>query len=89
MSEPVLCDRCGQPADADRVDISTYAHPAFAWGRIVCRTPGCVDETGSVLVDPPDEPGELTHEDRKWLRRQRALADEFGRVTSLLAREAS
>jgi len=86
-SRPVICDRCDQPADAQRIDVSTYAGPAFTWGRIVCTTPGCVDETGSASVDPPDVPGELTREDRKWLRRQRLLAEELGRVTTLLARE--
>jgi hypothetical protein len=83
----VLCDRCGQPADADRIDVSTWSRPAFVWGRITCRTPGCVDETGSASVDPPDVPGELTREDRRWLRAQRAVADEYARVELRLLRE--
>ena len=88
MSEDVLCDRCGEPADAARIDVSTWTQPAaFVWGRITCTTPGCVDEFGSASVDPPDVPGELTREDRKWLRTQRQLADELGRVTKLLPRE--
>lgn len=84
------CDRCGQPADAQRCDATTLGGPpAFVWGRIVCTTVGCVDETGSASVDPPDVPGELTREDRKWLRQQQRLAEELGRVTKLLAREVS
>jgi len=31
----VICDRCGQPADAYRVDVSTYDQPGrWMWGRI-------------------------------------------------------
>jgi len=81
----VDCDRCGQPAEADRIDVSTMAHEGlWVWGRIFCRTPGCVDEDGSTAVEPPDEPGQLTREDRKWLRRHRQLADEYGRVARQL-----
>lgn len=81
----VDCDRCGQPADADRIDVSSFVDQGrFIWGRIVCLTPGCVDEDGSAAVEPPDEPGQLTREDRKWLRRQRRLAAEYARVARQL-----
>lgn len=84
----VLCDRCGQPADAQRVDASTFSGPDWVWGRIVCTTPGCVDVTGSAQVDPPDEPGQLTREDCRWLRSQRFLADELAAVERRLLGEA-
>jgi hypothetical protein len=88
MFQDPICDRCGQRADARRIDVTTLGgSPEFVWGHIVCTTVGCVDEFGSASVDPPDVPGELTREDRKWLRRQQRLAEEFGRVTKLLARE--
>lgn len=90
MSEDdVLCDRCGRPADADRIDVSTMSRPAFVWGRIVCTTPGCVDETGSAWVDPPDVPGELTREDRRWLRLQRRLAQEYADAELRLLRDGA
>lgn len=88
MLADVLCDRCGQVADADRIDVSSWAEPTrFVWGRITCRTIGCADEFGSAAVDPPDVPGELTREDRKWLNRQRRLAEEYARAGLRLLRE--
>ena len=77
----VDCERCG--------DVSTYADPGpvLIMGRSRCTTSGCVDEYGSAAVLPPDEPGQLTRADHVWLRRQRALADEFGRVARLLLTE--
>lgn len=90
MARPVPCDRCGQPADAHRVDTSTLSSPYRTdWGRITCSTPGCVDETGSPAVDPPDELGQLTREDRRWLRRQRHLADEYAATAIRLLREVA
>ncbi len=82
----VTCDRCEAVADADRVEITTFgdAERQYMWGRITCTTPGCVDKHGSALVEPPDEPGQLTREDRKWLRDQRLLAEEFRRTSRLL-----
>jgi hypothetical protein len=80
----VDCDRCDQPAEANRIDVSTWAREGYVWGRITCLTPGCVDEDGSAAVEPPDEPGQLTREDRRWLRRQRRLAAECGRVARQL-----
>jgi len=80
LAPSVVCDRCNQPADADRIDISTYGdRPGnrWIWGWITCTTPGCVDETGSPTVEPPDEPGQLTREDRRWIRRHRKLAEEL------------
>lgn len=87
---PVDCERCGAPAEVDWCDVSTYAdpQPVLIMGRSTCTTPGCVDEYGRAAVLPPDEPGRLTRQDLMWLRRQRALADEFGRVARLLLREA-
>lgn len=78
----VLCDRCGQPADAERLDVSMFGDRArqWVWGRIECVTAGCVDETGSTAVDVPDVPGQLTREDRRWLRKHRALAEELAEI---------
>jgi len=86
----VRCDRCGCVADANRIDVTQLgdAGRRFVWGRISCTTPGCVDERGSTAVDPPDEPGEFTREDRKWLRRQHQLAEEYGRASRTLLAEA-
>ena len=86
----VRCDRCGCEADANRVDVTSLgdAEPRIVWGRIVCTTPGCVDEHGSSAVDPPDEPGQLTREDRKWLRRHDRLVAELGRASRLLLAES-
>jgi hypothetical protein len=85
VSEPVLCDRCGTEALADRIDVSTYAEPGlWVWGRIVCGTLGCIDEDGSAAVLPPDAPGELNREDRRWLRLHQRLAEEYGRVVRAL-----
>ena len=53
-------------------------------GRALCETTGCVDEFGSSLVPPPDVPGQLTREDRRWIRRQNAVADELARVSAKL-----
>lgn len=91
IRQPVACERCGVEADVDWIDVCTFtdSEPVYVMGRSACRTPGCVDEHGSVAVMPPDEPGSLTREDRKWLRRQRALADEYGRVARLLDAEVS
>jgi len=86
----VLCDRCGSVADATRVDVTRLGDTGrrYVWGRISCTTPGCVDEHGSSAVDPPDEPGQLTREDRKWLRRHDQLAVELGRASRLLLAES-
>lgn len=84
---PVLCDRCGGACDADLVDVSGLGErpgSRWLWGRITCRTSGCVDEHGSTSVEPPDEPGRLTREDRRWVRRHIALADEFARESKAL-----
>lgn len=80
------CDRCGQTADADRLEVTRMGDPErrYAWGHITCTTPGCVDEDGSTAVLPPDEPGQLTREDRKWLKRHRRLAEEYGQVERAL-----
>jgi len=50
VTDPVLCDRCGQPADADRIEVTTWGdlEPRYVWGWIVCTTPGCVEEYGRV-----------------------------------------
>ena len=85
----VDCERCGAYAEVEWCDVSTYADPGpvLIMGRSRCTTSGCVDEYGSAAVLPPDEPGQLTRADHVWLRRQRALADEFGRVARLLLTE--
>lgn len=90
MTAAVPCDRCGAEADATRVDVTAWGdpEPRFVWGRIICITPGCVDKHGSSWVEPPDEPGQLTREDRKWLRDQRLLAEEFRRTSRLLVEQA-
>lgn len=89
LSPLVPCDRCGRPADAERCDVSTFAEPGlFVWGEITCRTPGCVDESGSAAVDPPDTPGQLTRQDRRWLRRQERIGREWADVTRRLLEEA-
>ena len=80
----VLCDRCGQPADARTFDVSTFAAPGAQMIVAICRTPECVNENGSPMVDPPDQPGQLTREDRRWIRRQMRLAEDLGRVETLL-----
>lgn len=85
MVSGVDCDRCGQPAEADRFDVSTWtATGQYVWGRITCTTPGCVDEDGSAAVMPPDEPGQLTREDRRWRDRHLRLAAEYARVARQL-----
>jgi hypothetical protein len=88
---PVYCDRCGAETDARWRDISTYGDgpgARFAFGGALCPTAGCVDGDGSRQVPAPDVPGELTREDRRWLKRQRRLAEEFGRAGRLLAEVA-
>lgn len=81
------CDRCGAFAPVNWVDVTTFGDlpgsRRMANGA-VCPTPDCVDDHGSSAVDPPDQPGQLTRDDRRWLRRQRHLADELGLTASLL-----
>ena len=90
MTEPVTCERCGAVADADWCDVSTLGEKpgsAYVMGYSACTTAGCVDERGSRTVLPPEQPGQLTRADQIWLRRQHALAEEYGRADRLL-REA-
>lgn len=83
----VTCDRCGAECDADQIDVTALGDPErrFVWGYIGCVTTGCADEYGDRSVEPPDEPGQLTREDRKWLRRQRAFLLEYERVARVFA----
>jgi hypothetical protein len=83
---PPTCRRCGEPADAQWLDITTWGdpEPVYLLGQSVCPMPGCVDEFGSRTVPPPDVPGELTHNDRMWLERQRRLVDELGALNRQL-----
>lgn len=89
---PVHCDRCGSEADANWCDVSTWGDgpgTRFVFASALCPTAGCVDDDGSPRVPPPDVPGELTREDRRWIKRQRRLAEEFGRAGRLLAEAAA
>jgi hypothetical protein len=84
-ADGVDCDRCGSPADAERFDVSTFDQPGlWIWGRITCTKPGCVDEDGSTAVLPPDEPGRITREDRRWIRHHERLAEQLGRANRAL-----
>jgi hypothetical protein len=64
----LLCDRCGQPAEVAWCDVSVLARKQYLVGETRCLTPGCFDETGSRQVELPPGPGELTRDDRAWLR---------------------
>jgi len=83
---PVDCERCGAEAIVEWVDITSFADPSpvYLMNRAWCTTPGCVNEDGSTAVMPPDRPGELTREDRRWIRRHERLAEEYGRTAALL-----
>lgn len=70
------CERCGQPAEVEWVDVSTYTSTSFVIGETRCRTPGCFDENGSRRVPLPPQPGGLTRADLAWLAGQQALIDE-------------
>ncbi|HEY6107632.1 MAG TPA: hypothetical protein VIV56_01895 [Gemmatimonadales bacterium] len=87
MTEPVTCERCGSIAEAEWVDVGTMVDVGFVriMGRSNCTRPGCVDEFGSTAVLPPERPGELTRDDQMWLRRQRFLLHEIGRVSRALS----
>lgn len=87
MSRPLLhCRRCDALADAEWCDVTAYGdpEPVYVLARAECPTAGCVDEDGSRAVPPPDVPGQLTHEDQRWLRRQRRVADELGELNRRL-----
>lgn len=79
MTEPLRCRRCGEVAHAEWIDITTAwdSTPKQMLGRSWCLTPGCVDWEGSPYVPAPDVPGELTYDDRQWLRRQGQVAVEL------------
>lgn len=86
MADPTFCDRCGALAAEEWFDVSTFGDEGvrLVRGRTSCPTPGCVDVDGSNAVEPPAAPGELTPDDRRWLKAQRRLADEYARVARLL-----
>lgn len=71
----LACDRCGQSAQVDWVDVGVLGRPnMYVIDETRCLTPGCYDEDGSRRVALPPEPGELTREDRAWLDRNQRLA---------------
>lgn len=88
MTRPLLhCRRCGALVDdAEWCDVTTYGDPerVYILARAECPTAGCVDADGSRSVPPPDVPGQLTHDDQVWLRRQRRVADELGALNRRL-----
>lgn len=81
----VTCERCGSPAVGRRIEVTSFADPEpvflVDWS---CTKAGCVDEDGYRACLPPDQPGELTREDRLWIRRHQRLAAEYGRADRLL-----
>jgi hypothetical protein len=84
-----ICDRCSLVGQVvDRIDLSTFAEPrgSRVYVNAICDTPGCVDETGSPVIQPPDVPGQLTNADRAWIRRHNQLANDLGYVTHRLHR---
>lgn len=86
MTELVSCERCGAIADVVWADVATLDDPGpvLVILRSGCTTPGCVDETGSSAVLPPERPGQLTRDDQLWIRRHRRLAAEYGRADRAL-----
>ncbi|HEX5994450.1 MAG TPA: hypothetical protein VFY84_04850 [Jiangellales bacterium] len=59
---PVLrCWRCHRPADVEWCDVSTYARQGEVMlGRMICSTPGCVDENGTAATsETPPPPQEI------------------------------
>jgi hypothetical protein len=88
VSEPAPpnCRRCGVLAEATWCEVTMFGdrEPQYLLGQSTCVTPGCVDAEGSRYVPLPDVPGQLTHDDQQWLRRQRRLVDELGALNRRL-----
>lgn len=84
--QPVTCERCGHEALVDWLEVTRMGDPEieFAMGNSHCPTPDCVNEDGSSMVMPPDQPGELTRDDRRLIDGYRRLLRQLDNVTRQL-----
>lgn len=77
--DPPACYRCGVPGHVDWIDTRTLRDPGPVWlaGNQWCVTPDCVDERGSRTLFAPTPRDLRNLADDAWLRRHRAMTEEW------------